>query len=315
MRTYGYDKEKCDELKRERKNLYNKLYRRRQKQKKVKPSSKESQNLSKDIERIKGEIDILNSQIWKCSEQYANIKIEQRRIRDKIRYRQQQIEKKPKTKKATKFRKEVTELREKLDEKEQDSFLGSPRYRNLRINKKRLQDRINYLGRKLKKGNIKKNGKLVNMNQSDRNRITAKQKELGDDLKMIEEMITGVAPVDVGDYERTSFVGDAQRGLEEYEGTIFNYRVILDDLLSRRKIKTVTVGSDISGGYETMKYPNNQIELMFTLAEIEAKLGQDASEITVIMLLDTKEQSLSVMFLSVSDIMEDNRQPFTKPKL
>ena len=316
MARYGYDATKCNELKRKRKNLYNKRYRRREKQKGFKPSDKNTSIIGRDIDSINRQIDALNSQIWKCSEEYFNIKVEERRIRDKIRYRKREIEKKGKGKRATQFRNEIKELNSQLEEKEERAFMGSPPYQNLTINKRKIRDRINYLAKKLRSGKIKKDGKLVDMTDSDRLKIVDKMKELGDQRKMLEELTTGKVLESVSDdYERVAFRGDAVRGLEEYEGTIYNYRSILDDVFRRRKIKEVIIGGDSVDGYQTLSWPKDRLAFEFQMSDIESVLGKDASEVTVIILLETKSGTLNVMYYNIAEIIEEDRQPFTKPNL
>ena len=133
-KKYGYNETKCDALKKDRKNLTNKLYRRRQKIKKL-TDPKEISKTKRQVDQLKNKVNVLNSRVWKCSKQYYDLKIKENSIKSKISYRTKKLKSLNKgTKAAKKTKSEIAELKLKTKKLESKIFRGSDKYQNLKVN-------------------------------------------------------------------------------------------------------------------------------------------------------------------------------------
>ena len=272
MARPGYNPDKCIELRRQRNNLNAKLYRRRKKLS-ADPSDK---SLIREIDKIKDQKDRLNSRIWKCTKQYYNLSKEKERVRLKIYRRNKKLEQvDKKTKEAAQIRKELSKLRGKKDKIQDRLFSGSPQYRNLRVNYERIGARINYLRKKGRQ--IYKKMTSKNVSAEDRKRyrnehlkIVTQLKELGDEQRMLEELITG-KKIDTITPDKVGFRLDIENEIEYYpDKTIYNYMEVVDMLLSRKHYEKAVVKEH---GTQTAAYklPSQEISLMATLNEMDLK--------------------------------------------
>jgi len=304
MSRYGYSQEKCDSLKRERKNLTNKLYRRRVKEKQSELSLDEIKEIAADKSRIKAEIDALNSKIWKCSKQYLDLKKKEVSKARKIYYRKKMLDRiPPSSERAQQYRSELYDLHKSRKELRDKIFYGSDRYRNVKINFSKLSGRIKYLKKMLESGMLDyvENGekKQRPLTKSERMSLIDRLKKLGDEKRMLEEAMTGEKLAE-STYESVDLEIDYDRQTETHTHNIFIYRGVFDVIISRRlgnsyRYNQVNISGDRIGNF-SFDYPSEELSIQNALNEGDSEYGEDASRVQVVIFVDNYNKTVSLTY-------------------
>jgi len=315
-----YDPTECNRLRKIRKNITNKIYRRNKKLESTTDPAQKNQ-INESVQELSIDRDLLNGEIWQCSLQFHNLSSSKKKIDRQIRYREKQANKYSQTdrKKFDEYKSQIKNLKGKIPEIEKTMFYGSPRYSNIHSNFKKIGDYIGMLTEQFK--NLKKQydaGKFKTKEQYDsaRQSVINKIKEMADDQRALEELISNKRIVTIK-HDRVEFDQDLKNDTEYSEHTIFWYYLPFSNILSRKievkgktefKYKTVIIsqtapdGSVFSTAYS---YPNQQLELDNAIIELDDNYSADASSVYLSILVDNKNRSVTLSIHREEQIEEE----------
>ena len=319
-----YSPDKCDSLKRDRKNLTNKLYRRRVKLKNTPPSrTKEAESLKRDIRKIVEKVDLLNTKIWKCTETYHDLRKNQLQNKSKIRYREKQIEKfGEKSTKSKEYKTELASLRKETQELTEKVWSGSHHYKNLGMNMKRLSSKIKYqqqkfssLKKKADQGIINpKSGKPFKFDEKQRAKAIKYIGELGEKRRMLKETINNkkFKKIDQNRVHTT----DSENQTEYDEYTVFQYKDEFDLALKRRKTKNkkkvprykiINISGEYIGSL-SFDYPSQIISIENAIMNGDKEYAPFGSKVKIGITADNKSEELSLVYILMEEEFEDDEE-------
>jgi len=278
----GYDPTECNEFKRQRKNITNKIYRRNEKLRQNVGNEQVREQTLRELVELERQRDLLNGEVWKCSQQFFSLKKKKESIRSKIQYRKNQSEKFKTSdpKKSSEYNRQVRSLKDELEEVDRTLFYGSPRYENMNTNFQKLGERIVQLQNYLKRTHKKFHAGEIDERMFERQRQTIidEIKALADERKALEETISGERIIYM-DHDRVEFDYDPKTDTTYAEYTIFWYADELRSLLDTNEFKTVVFKTpDYT---QTFNYPNDVISIENAIIELDQKYAQDGSDLDV----------------------------------
>jgi chromosome segregation ATPase len=309
-KKFGYDQSKCDALKRDRKNLTNKIYRRQVKNSTL-SNSDGREKVQQDIDKLRYQVAVLNTQIWKCSEQYQELKRTERNVKKKIYRRQKKLETlKPGTKEAQSIKSEIGELKSKTSSLSSKIFRGSDKYGNMRVNFNRLKRKKSYRQRKLaeyddkemyekylneyldqklsRKIAVQRAKKKV---KSDKINLTKENSKLAREIDKLKEALDmEIVEYEVPDFKNIRFRMDDDEETEIYSRPIFLWESQWDFLIS----KGIYINIFIQDA--EFNYPDQQIQMQYAINEAYAEYSEYASAVNVTMTANNQSKTLTLYF-------------------
>jgi hypothetical protein len=289
-RKYGYDQEKCDRLKRDRKNLTNKIYRRRQKLKSSGISASEKSRIKTDLKKFRSNVDQLNSSIWKCSKKYSELKQKQVSVQQKIYYRTKKLkEVDSKSAYAKRLNRELSELKSQKKNIKSKTWKGSDKYSNMRVNLKRLEQRIRYKKKKLKDNQKydRDSGQYVELTKSDKIRLYESLAQDEDEANTLRRALDiDVIESSTPDWSDVEFDVD-EDGVEIYGRPIYRFEETWEFLM-QKGYSTVVIG-----GVE-FNSPQQDLQIMNAVNELIASLEKHDSSVLVTMTADPSSETLTL---------------------
>jgi len=308
-----YSSDRCNKLRNDAKNLRNMKYRRRVNRDKYEKGSPDYNKFQKEIENLNEKIDRKRSSIWRCTEEYFNLKQAQKSDYSKIRYRESKLAELDKnTPEYKRYKSEISELKLSQNQIKEKLFTGSDKYQNMGVNYERLVRRIKYLQsqfldrkKRAESGELDKFGKPISFEESDRMRAITEIKELGEKAEALREVIEN-RKIEYIEHERVEFAEDEETMTDYADETIFSYREAFERALSG-DYNTVEISGELISD-QSFSYPQEEIQLMYAISVADVKYSPHASKVYVRITRNNLDNTVNLRFELWEEIDENEKE-------